>query len=123
MLPRRQGPHTAVVSLDDLHVMLDGIVPAVELHPASGLSFTADYWVALLPELGLEHVDLGVDAALIGLANRAVEIARDRLRDGDYDENALPLLLRLWLANETGATGPLLESAARLHAWAHEGMR
>jgi len=121
MLPRRNGPHTAIVSLDHLHAMLDGIMPTVELYPASGLSLTADYWVALLPELDLEHVDLGVDAALLGLAHRSGEAARDRLRDGDHDDDDLPVLLRLWLAYETGTVDQLLQSAARLHDWEYAG--
>lgn len=96
---------------------MERALPEVELHPASGRNPTKDYWVALLPELGLQHVDLGIDAALMGLAECASEAASDRLGNEDFDANNLDLLLRLRSAHQTGTLGELLESSARPHCW------
>lgn len=94
-------------------LLLASSVPEVELHPASGQSLTADYWVALLPELDLAHVDLGVDAAMIGLTNRLWTVVAESLASARYDHETLPLLLRLWLAHEKGVLGRLVEDSAR----------
>jgi len=102
--------------------IVDRSFPEVELHPASGRSPIEDYWVALLPELGLEHVDLGIDAALMGLADCASEAAGDRLANEDFNSDSLQLLLRLRLAHRTGTLGELVRSNARLHGWEREGI-
>lgn len=95
-------------------------IPEVELHPASGRNPTKDYWVALLPELGLQHVDLGIDAALTGLAECASGVASDRLANEDFDPDSLQLLLRLRSAHHACTLGELVESSARLHGWERE---
>jgi hypothetical protein len=100
---------------------MEGGIPEVELHPASGRHPTKDHWVALLPELGLQHVDLGIDAALMGLAECASEAVSDRLESEDFDSNNLQLLLRLRSARQTGTLGELFRSSARLHGWGREG--
>lgn len=96
---------------------IEGDLPEVELHPASGRNPTKDYWVVVLPELGLQHVDLGIDAALVGLAEGASSTASDRLANEDFDSDSIQLLLRLRRAHETGALGELVRSSARLHCW------
>lgn len=92
-------------------------VPEVEVHPASGWNPTKDYWVALMPELGLQHVDLGIDAALMGLAECVSGAANDRLANEDFDSDSLQVLLRLRSAHHTGRLGELVRSCARLHCW------
>ena len=100
--------------------IVDRGISDVELHPASGRNPTKDYWVALLPELGLQHVDLGIDAALTGLAECASGTASDRLANEDFDSTNVQLLLRLRLAHQTGTLGELVEASARLHCWHYE---
>ncbi len=100
--------------------IVDRGFPEVELHPASGRNPAKDHWVALLPELGLEHVDLGIDAALTGLAECASGAASDRLANEDFDSNNLELLLHLRSARQTGTLGELVRASARLHCWDSE---
>lgn len=122
MVPRLQDSGNVVLSQLDLQRLLESVVPEVELHPRSGLDLETDYWIAVLPELGLEYVDLGVDAALIGLANLVPGIVADRLAREGHGKDDRILFLRLWLAHRTHTLGPLLQSGARRYGWDYEEM-
>lgn len=117
LLPALDEQDRLALPLAQVELLLASSVPEVELHPASGQSLTADYWVALLPEFDLAHVDLGVDAAMIGLTNRLWTVVAESLASARYDHETLPLLLRLWLAHEKGVLGRLVEDSARLWDW------
>jgi len=95
--------------------------PVVGLEPGSGLSLNDDWWTASLPALDIEHTDYGTDAALIGLMSKVRAEVKERLADPAPDEN-LALLLRLWLANEDGELGTLLNESARLIDWDYKEM-
>ncbi len=117
MLPVLDGRNAVRIDLDHLLSILEEEAPTVELYPASGLSLTEDHWVARLPQLALESVDHGIDAALIGLAQQAADFVEERLRNREHDSESLPMLLRLFLAKETGNLRILLESRAELYGW------
>ncbi len=114
------GSSTVDAHLRAIELVLEDAIPEVELHPASGLSLTSDHWIALLPELGLQHVGLGIDAAMNGLVRCAATVAEDRLAQADYNAHRARLLLRLSLERQRGTLGPLLKSSARLYSWEYE---
>lgn len=106
---------------DDLMRLVEGVELRVEAYPASGNSFVDDYWVAVFEELGVQHVDLGLDAASIGLAIEVSARVEELLSEPDEQRRRLlPILLRLWLAEHEGSLGSLLHRSTVLVGWEYD---
>lgn len=82
---------------------------------------TIGRWEASLTELGVAYADTGLDAALVGLADR-VSARVDQLLDQDSPDRQaqLKLLLGLWLEGQAGRLGAVLERSAVLVNWEYE---
>lgn len=106
------------LSAADLAQLFSDVRVRIEAYPASGTSVFHDYWVAVFEDLRVEQCDVGLDAAIIGLASQVsnrVEI----LLSGPSEERRdhLPLLLRLWAADQDGSLGSLLQRSTVLVGW------
>lgn len=87
----------------------------VEAYSLSGDSAFHDHWVAVIEHLDLMHRDLGLDAALIGLAHKVRERVRDLLTGMSAErESLLPLLVKLRLADRNGSLGAMLQRSTIL---------
>jgi hypothetical protein len=85
----------------------------VALREGSGRSVDDDWWSASIDDLGLVSTEFGALAALTGLTTRIAgsidTMLDDALKTGD---RKIPILLRLWLASQTGGLGDLVVDSA-----------
>lgn len=73
----------------------------VEEYASSYDHVAHDQWVVLLDSLGLRHRDIGLDAALIGLARKVgARVAQLLSEPSEEREGLLPLLVKLHLAGK-----------------------
>lgn len=87
----------------------------VDAYPWSGTSPFDHHYVVVLEDLRLGHCDLGLDAAIVGLAEQVAKRVRAVLQERSDDrERLLPLLARLHLADLDGSLGRLLVRSTRL---------
>jgi hypothetical protein len=81
----------------------------------------SDYWVASLDDLPVEQVDLGLDAALVGLTLKVRARVRDLLEEPGSDrEELLPLLTKLWAWDRRGELGAMLQRVAVAVDWEYD---
>lgn len=82
---------------------------------------TIGRWEALLVELGVAYADTGLDAALVGLADRvSARVNQSLVQDSPERQKQLKLLLGLWLEDQSGRLGTVLERSAVLVNWEYE---
>lgn len=104
------APDELPLSSADLARLVSDVEFLVEAHPESDGSFFWDNWLLILKPLGLHHADLGIDAALIGLAYQVGKHVSALLRHGGEERTRLlPLLMRLRLAKLDGSLPVLLQ--------------
>lgn len=82
---------------DDLARLLAEVEVRVTIQPLSGTNVATDYWMAVFEELWIENHDLGIDAAVIGLAAAVRErvgsiLARDESEQRDRQRVVSPAL-------------------------------
>ncbi len=100
---------------EDLACLAGHAEVRVDAYPGSGTSPFDHYYVVVLEDLRLEHRDLGLDAAIIGLAEHVARRVRALLQERSHErERLLPLLARLHLADLDGSLGRLLVRSTRL---------
>jgi hypothetical protein len=107
------------LTYDDMARLVEHVEVRVEahrVHHASELTFTQD-WIVLVEELRLHHADVGLDAAIIGLAQRAGERVRRLLDEPGEERQRLSLLVRLHLAERVGSLDSLLQRSTRGIGW------
>lgn len=99
----------------DLSRLVVDVGVAVEAHPTSDASPFWDTWLLIVEPLRIHHADLGLDAALIGLAARVGTRVRTLLGDRSEERTRLlPLLVRLHVADRDGSLATLLGRSARV---------
>jgi len=106
----------------DFAVLLDEVEVEVFVSatgPSKPLAF--DRWRATLPAIGVACEDIGVDAALVGLAGKVSGRVSGLLAaDTPERRKMLPLLLKLWCAEGQSKLGRLVEGASVLVDWEYE---
>lgn len=122
MLPERIENDRVALYWDDAEALVRDTDLGVGLKPGSGLGLSDDWWVGRVDSLAVDHTGYGVDDTLIGLTHKVRGVVRERLADGDYDQRSLPVLLRLWMADQTQRLGALLQQEARLYEWSYDEM-
>lgn len=113
--PESDGGFT--LALEDVARLVADVSVCVYAYPRSDGHPCHDDWTLAIEPLGLWHSDVGLDAALIGLTERAAQRVRGLLADADERHRQLPLLLRLYLAERDGSLGRLLERSTHLVRW------
>ncbi len=108
-----------VLDREAFRVLTRPVDVRVELYPISGLDLCDDRWLARMDALELAHVDLGVDAALIGLTEQVAAHVSDMSLEEISSEPRGPLLLLLRIAHDSLDLGSLLHGSRRLF-WDYE---
>lgn len=106
----------------DFTRLLEGVEFEVRVTPLTlNKSLTIDRWVAVLPDLDASCEDIGVDAALIGLVEKVSACVTELIaEDSPERRDLLPLLLKLWYADQQSRLGKVLEAASVLVDWEYE---
>lgn len=97
----------------DLERLVRDIEVRVTVRPLSGMAPASDYWAACLEDLSVEQVDLGLDAALVGLTLKVSARVQNLLAElGSERDELLPLLTKLWAWERRGELGAMLQRVA-----------
>lgn len=121
-IAEHRGAEAVLIRQQDLHKVVGEPKVQVEVtaigkwkSPATG------NWAASLLELDVDYLDYGLDATLVGLADRVSERVTHLLsHDCEQRQTQLPLLLGLWLEDQAGRLGTVLERSAVLVNWEFE---
>lgn len=124
-MPRlvRQGDkNLAVIRRPDLVSLAGDVDLHVEVWPVGHRTSAAiAQWGASLLELDVGYTEMSLDATLVGLTDQVSARVTQLLgQDDEERESRLPLLLKLWLEDQAGHLGTLLEEAAVLVNWEYE---
>ncbi len=109
VLVRRRRDAGVLVGLDDLARLTEAVAVEVRIrdHPPD------DDWTCDLPALGAWSRDFGLDAALCGLTVSVRRRLRKLLHSHPRERRELlPLVLRLWVADQQGRLSKLLRDSA-----------
>lgn len=93
--------------------LVGGVSVRVAVDAEAGDALPWPRMTTRIDELDLEHSDIGIDAALVGLAGK-VEAALDDGLLNDCGQEQMLLVLRLHLASSDRALGRLLQRASML---------
>lgn len=121
-LIKQEAENSVLIRLQDLAALAGELDVHVEVRAfGSHKSTTIGRWEASLLELDVTHADTGLDAALVGLTSRvSVQINQLLGQDSLAREAQLELLLGLWLEDQSGRLGTILERSAVLVNWEYE---
>jgi len=111
-----------LIRWQDLRTLVSDLDIHVEVRAfGTHKSPTIGRWEASLVELGVAYADTGLDAALVGLADRvSARVNRLLAQDCPERQKQLKLLLGLWLEDQAGRLGTILERLAVLVNWEYE---
>jgi hypothetical protein len=115
MVPERIDVDRVMLGWNDANALVSGQDIDVGLSPGSGPSLSQDWWSARVDSLDIEHTGYGVDDTLVELTRKVRGAVRERLAEGDYDQASLPVILRLWMADQEQRLRTVLEEEARLY--------
>ena len=110
---RASAQITVSLPAGELGALLERVPLVVELAPGSGHAVVGDWWGATLDALAIGAAGLGIDATLDELTTAVRAELRRRIED-DGPDAALPLVLRLWVAEQRGILRETLEASARV---------
>src|SRR4051812_33538236 len=102
-----------VLPAKQLDSLLDHVEIQVDVVPGSGLGVGTHWWAATLDVLNVGAVGLGIENAL----DELTVAVRDEIRSRSAETisgQEVPVLLRLWIADERGQLRNLLDSCIRL---------
>ena len=121
-LVKQEVEDSVLIRHQDLAALAGELDIHVEVRAfGSHKSPTIGRWEASLLELNVDHSDIGLDAALVGLTNQvSARVTQLLAQDCLERESKLKLLLGLWLEDQTGRLGTILESSAVLINWEYE---